>query len=100
MAQTAADSNPLLRFEGLPAFHAIRPEHIVPAITELIEHLERELEVLRLVAAGRSTRDIATQLNRSVKTIETHKQSIKSKLEADSPAMLVRKAIAYLGEGG
>lgn len=60
----------------------------------------RELEVLRLVAAGRSTRDIATQLNRSVKTIETHKQSIKSKLEADSPAMLVRKAIAYLGEGG
>lgn len=60
----------------------------------------RELEVLRLIAAGRSTRDIATQLNRSVKTIETHKQSIKAKLEADSPAMLVRKAMAYLGEGG
>jgi DNA-binding NarL/FixJ family response regulator len=60
----------------------------------------RELEVLRLVAAGRSTREIAEQLNRSVKTIETHKQSLKSKLDADSPAMLVRKAIAFLGEGG
>jgi DNA-binding NarL/FixJ family response regulator len=60
----------------------------------------RELEVLRLVAAGRSTREIADQLNRSVKTIETHKQSIKAKLDADSPAMLVRKAIAYLGEAG
>jgi DNA-binding CsgD family transcriptional regulator len=60
----------------------------------------RELEVLRLVAAGRSTREIADQLNRSVKTIETHKQSLKSKLDADSPAMLVRKAIAFLGEGG
>lgn len=60
----------------------------------------RELEVLRLVAAGRSTREIADQLNRSVKTIETHKQSIKAKLDADSPAMLVRKAIAYIGEGG
>lgn len=59
----------------------------------------RELEVLRLVAAGRSTREIADQLNRSVKTIETHKQSLKVKLDADSPAMLVRKAIAYLGEG-
>ena len=59
----------------------------------------RELEVLRLVAAGRSTREIADQLNRSVKTIETHKQSLKLKLDADSPAMLVRKAIAYLGEG-
>jgi DNA-binding NarL/FixJ family response regulator len=58
----------------------------------------RELEVLRLVAAGRSTREIAEQLNRSVKTIETHKQSLKVKLDADSPAMLVRKAIAYLGE--
>lgn len=60
----------------------------------------RELEVLRLVAAGRSTREIADQLNRSVKTIETHKQALKVKLDADSPAMLVRKAIAYLGEGG
>jgi DNA-binding NarL/FixJ family response regulator len=59
----------------------------------------RELEVLRLVAAGRSTREIADRLNRSVKTIETHKQSLKSKLDADSPAMLVRKAIAFLGEG-
>jgi DNA-binding NarL/FixJ family response regulator len=59
----------------------------------------RELEVLRLVAAGRSTREIAEQLNRSVKTIETHKQSLKVKLDAESPAMLVRKAIAYLGEG-
>jgi DNA-binding NarL/FixJ family response regulator len=60
----------------------------------------RELEVLRLVAAGRSTREIADQLNRSVKTIETHKQSIKLKLDAESPAMLVRKAMAFLGEGG
>lgn len=60
----------------------------------------RELEVLRLVAAGRSTREIAEQLNRSVKTIETHKQSLKAKLDADSPAMLVRKAIAFLGEAG
>ena len=59
----------------------------------------RELEVLRLVAAGRSTREIADQLNRSVKTIETHKQSLKLKLDAESPAMLVRKAIAFLGEG-
>jgi DNA-binding NarL/FixJ family response regulator len=59
----------------------------------------RELEVLRLVAAGRSTREIADHLNRSVKTIETHKQSLKVKLDADSPAMLVRKAIAFLGEG-
>lgn len=58
----------------------------------------REIEVLRLVAAGHSTRDIAEQLNRSVKTIETHKQSLKTKLGADSPAMLVRMAVGWFGE--
>lgn len=67
--------------------------------SDRLELSTRELEVLRLVAAGRSTREIADHLNRSVKTIETHKQSLKLKLDADSPAMLVRKAIAYLGEG-
>jgi hypothetical protein len=32
--------------------------------------------------------------------VETHKQSLKLKLDAETPAMLVRKAIAFLGEGG
>lgn len=59
----------------------------------------REIEVLRLVAAGRSTREIAETLNRSVKTIETHKQSLKTKLGADTPAMLVRLALGWFGEG-
>lgn len=55
----------------------------------------RELEVLRLVADGRSTAEIAEALHRSVKTIESHKQSLKAKLGADSPAQLVRMAIAH-----
>jgi two-component system, NarL family, response regulator FusR len=59
----------------------------------------REVEVLRLVAAGKSTREIAEALNRSVKTIETHKQSLKSKLQADNPAMLMRRALGWFGEG-
>ncbi|MDP2007117.1 MAG: response regulator transcription factor [Rubrivivax sp.] len=58
----------------------------------------RELEVLRLVAAGRSTREIAEQLNRSVKTIETHKQNLKTKLGADGPAQLMRQGLAWFGE--
>ncbi len=55
----------------------------------------RELEVLRQVAAGRSTAEIAQLLNRSVKTIESHKQSLKSKLGAQTPAQLMRVAIAH-----
>lgn len=58
----------------------------------------RETEVLRLIAEGRSTREIAEALNRSVKTVETHKQALKDKLGADTPAMLVRKALAWFGE--
>ncbi len=58
----------------------------------------REIEVLRLVAAGKTTREIAEALNRSVKTIETHKQALKTKLGAESPAMLVRQALAWCGE--
>lgn len=59
----------------------------------------REVEVLRLVAAGKSTREIAEALNRSVKTIETHKQALKAKLGADTPAALLRLAMAWTGEG-
>lgn len=58
----------------------------------------RELEVLRLVAAGRSTREIAETLNRSVKTIETHKQALKTKLGAETPAQLMRIALQWSGE--
>ena len=58
----------------------------------------REIEVLHMVAAGRSTREIADSLNRSVKTIETHKQALRSKLDAQTPAMLMRKALDWFGD--
>jgi DNA-binding NarL/FixJ family response regulator len=58
----------------------------------------RELEVLRHVAGGLGTREIAERLNRSVKTIETHKQALKGKLGADTPAQLMRIALDWFGE--
>lgn len=58
----------------------------------------REIEVLRHVAAGRSTREIAETLNRSVKTIESHKQALKLKLGASTPAHLIRLALHWFGE--
>jgi DNA-binding NarL/FixJ family response regulator len=41
---------------------------------------DRELEVLRLLGRGYSTRSVAGQLNLSIKTIETHRAHIKEKL--------------------
>jgi DNA-binding NarL/FixJ family response regulator len=61
---------------------------------------DREVEVLRLVAAGQGTRDIADALNRSIKTIETHKAALKAKLGADSPTQLVRLAVAWCAAQG
>lgn len=58
----------------------------------------REFEVLRHVAAGRSTAEIAQLLHRSVKTIESHKQALKTKLGAATPAELMRMAIAQFDQ--
>jgi two-component system response regulator NreC len=54
----------------------------------------REREVLQLVAEGKSTKDIASLLNLSVKTIETHRQNIMEKLHLFSIAELTKYAIA------
>ena len=54
---------------------------------------EREQDVLKLVAEGVSTREMAEQLHLSPKTIETHRKSLLSKLGARNSADLIRIAI-------
>ena len=41
----------------------------------------REYEIALLIAEGHRLKDIAEKLSRSIKTIETHKQRIKVKME-------------------
>lgn len=53
----------------------------------------REREVLQLVAEGRSTREIATLLGTSIKTVESHRGHIQRKLKIQEPAGLARYAI-------
>ncbi len=53
----------------------------------------REREVLQLIAEGRSTKEIASLLNLSVKTIETHRQQVMDKLCIRSIAELTKYAI-------
>lgn len=52
-----------------------------------------ELRILRLVASGKRTRDIAKLLKVSHRTVETHRQNILSKLGATSSVDMV--IIAY-----
>jgi DNA-binding NarL/FixJ family response regulator len=58
-----------------------------------VEHLsDRELQVFQLISIGVSTRDIAEEFHLSVKTIETHRENIKSKLDLQDAAELNRFA--------
>ena len=54
---------------------------------------EREREVLQLIAEGQTTKQIATHLHVSVKTIETHRQKVREKLDVHSVAELTKYAI-------
>jgi DNA-binding NarL/FixJ family response regulator len=53
----------------------------------------REREVLQLIAEGKATKEIANQLNVSVKTIETHRKQLMDKLNIHSIAELTKYAI-------
>ncbi|MFA9477661.1 response regulator [Phycisphaerales bacterium AB-hyl4] len=56
---------------------------------------DRELEVLRLIGQGRSTRQIAEQLHLSIKTIETHRENIKQKLRLENASQLMQYAVRF-----
>jgi DNA-binding NarL/FixJ family response regulator len=56
---------------------------------------DRELHVLHLLGAGLSTREIASELKLSFKTIETHRENIKRKLGLQSAAALVHYATQW-----
>jgi len=53
----------------------------------------RELEVLKLVAEGRSTPQIACEIDISMKTVDSHRQHIMDKLNIRGIADLTRYAI-------
>ncbi len=55
----------------------------------------RQLEILRLVAAGHQNKEIAQLLKISVKTVEFHKTRIMSELDIHTPAGLTRYAIDH-----
>ncbi|MGV3529796.1 MAG: response regulator [Flavisolibacter sp.] len=50
---------------------------------------ETQLQVVRLVCQGRSSKEIATQLNLSVKTIETYRRRIQEKMGVNGMAGMV-----------
>jgi len=54
---------------------------------------DREREVLQLMAEGKATKAIASHLHVSIKTVETHRINIMTKLDLHSVAELTKYAI-------
>lgn len=62
-------------------------------LTEVQRLTKRELQVLQLIADGKSTKEIAAALEVSVKTIETHRKQIMDKLGIRTTAGLTKYCI-------
>jgi DNA-binding CsgD family transcriptional regulator len=59
---------------------------------------DRELEVFQLIGRGKSTRQIATELRLSVKTVESYRGRIKEKLNIENGNALVQYALQWVGD--
>jgi len=69
---------------------------IEPACSEVKPLSDRELQVFSLIGRGFGASRLATELNLSVKTIETHQAHIKEKLGLHSAAQLSEKAAHWM----
>lgn len=54
---------------------------------------KREIDILKQVASGQCNKNIARQLDISVRTVETHRLNIKAKLDIKTTAGITRYAI-------
>ena len=92
-----AQVRPLVTSSPIPDSSQSLPTTAAPAesplISPLVESLsERELELLRLLAAGLKNREIATQMVISVNTVKVHINNIYGKLGVSSRVQAVARA--------
>ncbi|KPJ74226.1 MAG: LuxR family transcriptional regulator [Deltaproteobacteria bacterium SG8_13] len=74
-------------------FQDYRQPPVFDAAEQTAELTQREREVLQLIAEGRATKEIASRLHISVKTVETHRKHIMEKLDLHTVAELTKYAI-------
>jgi two-component system, NarL family, invasion response regulator UvrY len=74
--------------------HILAAESLAPSGSAL-DHLgEREIEILRQIAAGSTKEQIAENLNLSIKTVQNYHYLVKTKTGMQTDAQLVRLAAA------
>ncbi len=65
-------------------------------VSPLEQLTDRELQVFRLIGEGHSTRQIASELHLSVRTVEAYREYIKSKLNLKNATELVQHAFHWV----
>jgi LuxR family maltose regulon positive regulatory protein len=81
---------PETKNEGRRTQEALPPAGVRPGLIEPLS--ERELEVLRLIAAGLSNREIAQELVVAISTVKTHINNIYRKLDVSKRTQAVARA--------
>lgn len=71
-----------------------------PASSAIDSLSDRELDVFRLIGKGTKTADIASGLHLSVKTVETYRDRIRTKLDLSDGTELSRCAVQWVLENG
>lgn len=89
--------SPQITSRILNALSDARPRGSSSPIQKLTD---REFEIFQLIGNGRSTREIASQLHLSSKTIDVHRSHIKQKLGLKDVTALVRHAVRWVETGG
>ena len=82
--------------------------YLSPAIAQLLFRAPaprnllstRERDILACLAQGQSSKQIAKALNLSVRTVESHRQNIRRKLELETQADLIRYAVEHARRHG
>ncbi|MBU2289158.1 MAG: response regulator transcription factor [Gammaproteobacteria bacterium] len=75
-------------------------ERMFRAPTQSNQLSTREREILSCIALGQSSKLIARALDLSVRTVETHRQNIRRKLDLETQADLIKYAVEHGGRPG
>jgi DNA-binding NarL/FixJ family response regulator len=59
--------------------------------SQKVKLTKREIEIVRLIVAGKTTKDIAQELYLSELTIKTHRKNISEKMDSKGLADLIAK---------
>jgi DNA-binding NarL/FixJ family response regulator len=81
---------------GVQMLHQIVNGGVNPHGSPVDRLSDRELEVTQLIGEGRTTREIASFLNVSVKTIESHRANIKEKLSLKNGPELIKFCVQWV----